>query len=139
MYSAMPTVKSETTLPEIIEEMTSHMAHRVIVLDSMGKAIGLISDSDLIARVHPKKHPSILAAFRHRNTNLFAEDTAEALMSPNPLSAPVNLSIIDAVRLMLQASRKWLVVVDAEDKPLGLVDRQALLLALSPDPPYFTV
>ena len=32
---------------------------------------------------------------------------------------------------MLAPARKWLVVIDGGGKPIGLVDRQALLLALS--------
>jgi predicted transcriptional regulator len=32
---------------------------------------------------------------------------------------------------MLAQGRKWLVVVDQEGKPLGLIDRQILLKAIS--------
>jgi predicted transcriptional regulator len=40
------------------------------------------------------------------------------------------LPVVDAVKKMLAESRKWLVIVDEYEKPLGLVDRQMLLEAV---------
>jgi predicted transcriptional regulator len=38
---------------------------------------------------------------------------------------------VDALRMMLADSRKWLVVVDPGGKPLGLVDRQIMLESIA--------
>jgi CBS domain-containing protein len=58
------------------------------------------------------------------------KETAFDLMSPGPLTAPSDLPVVDAVKKMLAESRKWLVIVDEYEKPLGLVDRQMLLEAV---------
>jgi predicted transcriptional regulator len=48
-------------------------------------------------------------------------------MSRDVLSASPNMSLIEATQMMLSQKRKWMVVVDANGKAIGLVDRQMLL------------
>jgi predicted transcriptional regulator len=38
--------------------------------------------------------------------------------------------IVEAVQRMLSAGRKWLVVVDDQNRPAGLIDREVALEAL---------
>jgi hypothetical protein len=38
---------------------------------------------------------------------------------------------VDAIKIMLADSRKWLVAVDEKGRPLGLVDRQILFEAIA--------
>ena len=52
-------------------------------------------------------------------------------MSPGPLTGTPDLSVVDAIKMMLAESRKWMVVVDEKGKPLGLVDRQIMLEAIA--------
>lgn len=58
-------------------------------------------------------------------------ETAGELMSPGVLTTSPQTTVADAARLMLDQGRKWMVVVDETKKPIGLVDRQILLEALS--------
>jgi CBS domain-containing protein len=135
MQTPIPMVEQSADIAAIIQTMTAHQSHRLIVVNDQGQAVGLISDSDLFARIQPQKHAGILAALRKRASAPFGDETALDLMSPEPLQAAPDLPIVDAVKLLLGASRKWLLVVDARKIPLGLVDRQALLLALAPESP----
>jgi CBS domain-containing protein len=135
MQPKIPVVGLDADLTEIIQTMNTHASHRVIVLDDRGRAAGLISDSDLFTRVQSQKHAGILDAFRKQGKAPDGKECAADLMSPDPLCAAPDISIVEAIRLMLKASRKWLLVIDADAQPLGLVDRQALLIALSPDNP----
>jgi len=48
-------------------------------------------------------------------------------MSGKVLSASPDTSLTEATHLMLSQKRKWMVVVDANGKAIGLVDRQMLL------------
>jgi CBS-domain-containing membrane protein len=52
-------------------------------------------------------------------------------MSPGVLTARPETPIVEAVKMMMSPKRKWLVVVDEHDQPLGLVDRHILLRAMS--------
>jgi predicted transcriptional regulator len=52
-------------------------------------------------------------------------------MSPEVLTVAPNTSLTEAVQIMLSAERKWMIVVDGSGKPVGLLDRQALLRAVA--------
>lgn len=131
MITPIPMVRQEDDLRMLIESFAHHNTHRLIVVDANGVAVGLISDSDVVARIPSQQRKSIIAALRQIGKPPPGTETAFDLMSPGPLTAPPNLSISEAMREMLAQSRKWLVVTDAQGKPLGLVDRQRLLEILA--------
>ena len=52
-------------------------------------------------------------------------------MSPGVLTARPETPLVEAVKMMMNPKRKWLVVVDEKNHPIGLVDRHMLLRAMS--------
>jgi CBS domain-containing protein len=131
MSANIPMVSQDDDLSSIIEKFSKADSHRLIVVDSEGKAVGLISDSDVIARVQPSKRKGILDAFRQIGKPPVGKETAFDLMSPKPLTGSPDLPLVDAIKIMLADSRKWLVAVDEKGRPLGLVDRQILFEAIA--------
>jgi CBS domain-containing protein len=131
MTRRIPLINEDDELSTIIEKFAVCESHRLVVVEETGKAIGLVSDSDIVTRVQPAQRGSILSAFRRGGKPVAGKETAYDLMSPVPLTAPPDLPVVDAVQKMLSESRKWLVVVDDQGKPLGLVDRQILLEAVT--------
>jgi predicted transcriptional regulator len=131
MTTEIPMCHQDEDLAAIIEKFARSNSNRLVVVDRQGRATGLISDSDVVARVQPAKRKNILEALRQIGQPAPGKETAFELMSPGPLTAPPDLALVDAVKQMLAASRKWLVVVDAQGKPLGLVNRELLLRALA--------
>lgn len=131
MTPIVPAVRHDDGLPEIVEKLLESGAHRVIVLDSAGKAIGLISDSDVVARIQPAQRRGVLAALFGDAASPASPVTAAELMSPGVLTASPETPLVSAARMMMNHKRKWLVVVDADERPLGLVDRHILLRALT--------
>lgn len=127
MTKDVPMVHQDEGLSAMIEKFAHSNSHRLIVVNSYGQAVGLISDSDIVARVQPAKRRNILDALRQAGQPPPGKETALDLMSPGPLTARPDLPVIEAVRLLLAESRKWLVVVDEDERPLGLVDRRILL------------
>jgi CBS-domain-containing membrane protein len=127
MTADIPMADQDDNLSTLIEKFARTASHRLIVIDAEGKSIGLISDSDVVARVQPARRRGILAALRQFGRLPAGKETALDLMSPGPLTAPPDMPVVEGVQLMLAKSRKWLVVVDAAGKPLGLVDRRRLL------------
>jgi predicted transcriptional regulator len=101
------------------------------VVDDEGKAIGLISDSDVVARIQPEKQNGILKALRRLGQTPPSQMTASNLMSPGVLTAFPETSVLEATKIMIDQSRKWLVVVDVNGLPVGLVDRKILLESLA--------
>jgi len=101
------------------------------VLDGHGKAAGLISDADVVTRIQPAHQPGVLAALLGTARAPSSDVTAVELMSAGVLSAGPETTLVEAVKLMVSAQRKWLVVVDEGGHPLGLVDRHILLRAMT--------
>jgi CBS domain-containing protein len=131
MLPNFPFIGQDDDLEKIIEKFTQTESNRLIVVDEAGKAIGLISDSDVVARIQPEKQSGILSALRKLGKAPAGHETAFDLMSAGVLTAPPSTPVVEAARLMLKQSRKWLVIVNEQDIPLGLVDRKVLLEALA--------
>jgi CBS domain-containing protein len=131
MSADIPMTNQDDDLSTIIEKFSQTDSHRLVVVDAEGKPLGLVSDSDVVARVQPAKRRGILDAFRRTGKPPSGKETAFDLMSPGPLTAPPELAVVDALKLMLAKSRKWMVVVDEAGRPLGLVDRQIMLEAIA--------
>ncbi|HCS39298.1 MAG TPA: hypothetical protein DIW44_06920 [Anaerolineaceae bacterium] len=131
MSAHIPMVNQDDDLSLIIEKFSKSDSNRLIVVNGEGIAIGLLSDSDIVARVQPEKRRGILDALRNIGKPPAGKEPAFDLMSQGPLTVLKETSVIEALKVMLQDSRKWLVVVDDKNKPLGLVDRQMMLEAMS--------
>jgi CBS-domain-containing membrane protein len=131
MAPVVPTVSQNDSLAVLVERFAQTNSHRLIVVDDFGKAIGLISDADVVARIQPGRRSGIIAALRRIGKTPSGKETAYDLMSHGPLSAPPDLPVVEAIRRMMAEARKWMVVVDGNGCPLGLVDRQILLEALA--------
>jgi len=131
MSRDIPMIYRDDTLPTIIEKFSQALSHRLIVVDEQGTALGLVSDADVVTRVQPAQKSGILNALRNLRKIPTGKETAGELMSPGVLSVSPQTPVTQAARLMLEKGRKWMVVVDETNKPLGLVDRQILLEAIS--------
>ncbi|HVM73192.1 MAG TPA: DUF190 domain-containing protein [Anaerolineales bacterium] len=131
MSESIPVVHQEDDLAAIVDTMLEGGSHRVIVVNEKGHAIGLISDSDVVARIQPEEQPGVLVALQGRGKPPSSTVTAADLMSPGVLTAKPETPLVAAVAMMMSPKRKWLVVVDEKDHPLGLVDRHILLRAMT--------
>ncbi|MBI3361155.1 MAG: CBS domain-containing protein, partial [Chloroflexi bacterium] len=132
MQADVPTVRADAELADIVDQMTNAELKRVIVVDGEGKAIGIINDGDLVARVKPEARPGLLRALARRGpAGKLPEVTAAQLMTPSVLTGPANIPIAEVVRQMLAQKRKRFVVVDDTGRPIGIVDRQMLLHAVA--------
>jgi len=136
--SQVPLVALGTPLPEVLRQVQETPLRRVIVIDSDGKAIGVIADLDILASrgLAARRNPILALAgrfslripedvFRRRSPS--GPLTAQQVMRPHLFSVTPATPVAEAVRLMLAQQIKRLVVVDEGGKPLGLVDRQQLL------------
>ena len=130
MSPRFPVVRYNEGLAAIVDKIVECGCHRVLVVDFLGKAIGLISDSDVVARIQPEQRSGVLAALFRRAEVPESDVTAEKLMSPKVLTAGAETTLVEAAKIMMASGRKWLVVVDENERPLGLVDRHILLRSM---------
>jgi CBS domain-containing protein len=131
MLAEIPTIHEDALLAEIIAEFLESATRRLIVTNSAGHPLGLISDADAVLRAQPSSQGGILQALRRKRAAPDEHITAAQLMSRGVLSAPPDMPLTEAAHLMLSQKRKWLVVVDDKGKAIGLVDRQILFKALA--------
>lgn len=137
----VPLVPMGIPLMETVRQVQETPFRRVIVVDSDGKAVGVIADSDLLASrgLAVRRNPILALAgrfslnipedlFRHRSSS--GPLVAQQVMRPHLFAVTPATSVAEALRLMLTYQIKRLVVVDEAGKPLGLVDRQQLLHSL---------
>ena len=62
MERAVSAVLPETLLTDVLALLTADRSQRVIVVDADRHVVGIISDTDLLARLSPETHPGILGA-----------------------------------------------------------------------------
>jgi arabinose-5-phosphate isomerase len=81
----------------------------ILLVDGQGKLSGIFTDSDL-ARL-----------FEHRREHALDRPIRE-VMTARPVTVPTGTKMIDAVATMARRKISELPVVDAEDRPVGLID-----------------
>jgi len=132
MNPDVPTVTLEAELADIAEKMVTATLKRVIVINGEGKAVGIINDGDLVARVKPETRSGVLRVLaRLALPHTLPTETAAQLMTPSVLTGPAHTPIAEAIRMMLEQKRKRFVVVDDQHHPIGIVDRQTLMHAIA--------
>jgi CBS domain-containing protein len=131
MLSDIPTVHQDALLVDVVACFLKTGSRRLVVTDDEDKPIGLISDADAVMRVQPSARRGVLQALRGKRSSPDEKATAAQLMSRVVLSASPDTTLTEAAHSMLANKRKWMVVVDAQGKAIGLVDRQILFRALS--------
>ena len=139
MEPEVPTVP-ETALAEVVlQRVLSTPLRRVVVVAPTGQASGIITDRDLLAYADPALRPGILQALAGRLAPPVAglaagratgPITAATLMRPQVFAVRPDTPLVEAIRLMVARRVKRLVVLDAEGRPVGVVDRQRLLQSL---------
>lgn len=131
MVSEIPMVHADADLAELVNAFVAANTHRLIVVDENARPIGLVNDADVVTRLQPAHQRGILDALQRRGPVPASSATARELMSPEVLTVTPETALTEATQKMLAAGRKWMTVVDAQGKPLGLLDRQALLVAVT--------
>jgi CBS domain-containing protein len=130
MLETAQTVKTNALLQEIIQVLKHEVYKRLLVLDESGKAVGVITESDLLARVDQPQRQPILAALRGHEQAAQSHLTASALMTSPIIVVAPQTPAHAALRLLLENQIKRLPVVDENGFPLGMVGRAGLMEVL---------
>lgn len=137
MRKDVPTVGPDAPLGEVLEAVMSTPVHRALVVDGERRAVGIVSDQEILDRVTPAMRPGALRSLVRRLP--FSHPTpadrhsrasrAADLMSPVATAREDQL-LRDAIAPMMRAPHKLVAVVDGEGRLLGAVDRVDLLRGL---------
>ena len=130
MSDRLPSVHINDDLADVLRQMLDAQTTYILVMDEQDYPVGVITDGDLVARVNPAARRSVLQALADRVMGVDrGQALARDLMSKDVLTAAPELSVVEAVALLLREKRKRLVVVDAQKHAVGVVDRQTLMAA----------
>jgi CBS domain-containing protein len=130
------TVFATAPLAEVVGKLLEAEVKRVLVVDEAGRLTGVVTDSDIAARVDPELRPGILTQLRsrwnetaHRQIQrAYGQRAADVMTSP-AVAIVESAPVIDALTLTVERSLKRLPVIDASGRPVGIVSRPALLAA----------
>jgi len=132
MTTPLPAVHVNDDLADVLQSLLQSAVKGVIVLDEREHPVGIITDGDIVARVSPVMRRNVLGAISARvlGTDVKrGEATAGELMSERVVTAPPQMTVVEAISLLLHEGRKRLIVVNDEGQAVGLIDRQTLLAA----------
>ena len=114
MRTTVATVRPDDLYSTVLERMIGDPLRRVVVVDDDRNVLGIIFDADL------------LNSAREAPQNVIAED----IMSPTVFTVRDEARPIDVIQTMIQRRVKRLIVVDAENRLQGIIDRHDMLRAM---------
>ena len=110
--AANPIVTEDATVAEAAIQMTQSKLGIVSIVDNGGHLVGVFTDGDL------------RRAIDHKD---LARESVGHLMSRNPKSVTADTILQDAVTFLREMQVDSLVVVDGQQRPVGVIDVQDLL------------
>ncbi|MBI4675450.1 MAG: CBS domain-containing protein [Chloroflexi bacterium] len=133
MISSVPTASAEETVAKVMLQLLSSPYRRVVVVDAQRRVLGLITDHELIKRLGPETHATLLQRLIGHGAaseELTVQGKASEWMVRPVFTIQADAPIMDALRSMMEHRIKRLPVVNGADKLVGMVDRDAVLRAV---------
>jgi CBS-domain-containing membrane protein len=129
MTKKVVTVRPTTPYKDLVALMSKHAIAAlpvVDVLDSEGRLVGMVSETDLLAKERAAAERRPITRSRPEHGKAHAE-VAEQLMTSPVVTARADDTLARAARLMYQERVNHLPVVDATGRLAGIVSRGDLL------------
>jgi CBS domain-containing protein/PII-like signaling protein len=130
------TVPETAPLADVVGKLLESDVKRVVVVDASRRVTGIITDSDIVARLDPEERPGILTVLRsrwneaaHRQVQRAYGQRASDVMTAPVVTVLETASVIDALTLTVGRHVKRVPVIDAQNRLVGIVSRTALLAA----------
>lgn len=122
MSSDLVTVDIDDPLSKVKDIFDQHHFHHLIVIGH-GKLLGVISDRDLLKAISPNigtaaEKPSDVATLNKR---------VHQIMTRKPFTLMADNTIIDAIALLNSKNVSCIPIVNATDKPIGIVTWRDIL------------
>jgi nucleotide-binding universal stress UspA family protein len=134
----VPVVSPQTSADDVLAQVLENPFRRVVVVDDAGKVLGLVTDRDVLARASIDTRPWLVRILRGQRAPLpkplhtpGRPLTAADLMAPSLITVRPEEPLAHAIRLMMQHRVKRLIVVDADGRFRGLIDRREILRLLA--------
>jgi CBS domain-containing protein len=142
MTRDVPALSEPATIEQIFEALVSSAHKRVVIVDDRKRVVGIVADSDLIARVSRESWPGIveilaakvpierISAGARQHIQKLRARTARELMTRDVITVRDKMPVASALALSAEKRVKRLPVVDAEGELVGIVGRTEMMRAL---------
>ena len=124
MHRSLLTCRPSATLGQVAVLLDQHHVHALVVSDRDGRALGLISDTDLLAGEWLSSDPESLTVMRKL--------TAADLMSTPVVSVEADMPLSEAVRVLLEKQISRLLVTE-NGQPTGVISISDFVASLARD------
>jgi H+/Cl- antiporter ClcA/CBS domain-containing protein len=126
------TVGLNTPLTDAVEIMATTGHKRLVVIDPTQKAVGILTESDLLNRITNGKRSNVLDRLsgQSHQDDLGLTETVQQIMTTPVLTVQTDSTAAAALRLTIDNQIKRLPVVDAAGHVQGMVGRAGLMRVL---------
>jgi len=135
MFRDVPTASPDAPLSEVLNKLIATPLRRVVVVDESRRVLGIVVDAGLLAQISRQAAPGAFRSLLARLANLPAEPSAIAgraadVMERVVFTVHTDTPLVEVIQQMIEKRVKRLVVTDAEERLIGMVDRASLLRAI---------
>ncbi|MFI0999475.1 CBS domain-containing protein [Streptomyces galbus] len=127
MSSAVVRVQAGTPFKEIAHLLLEYDITAVPVVDAADRPVGVVSEADLLHKMWGRQEAAVTGAGGAPPPAKMSAVDAAGLMTSPPVCAYEDWSVVDAARVMARHGVKRLLVVDEEQRLIGVVSRSDLL------------
>ena len=137
------TVQEQAPLAEVIDALLISPLKRVVVLDREQHVTGIISDVDVLGRMHAEGRPGLLAMLTNWARGVPARVPTGALqslggkariardiMNRDVITVGESMSVQETIERMMSTGRKVLPVINTQNQLVGVVGRSDVLSVL---------
>jgi len=138
MTRDVATISPATPVKEIARQIAKLRVSALPVVDAAGTVVGVVSEADLLYKEGREHSAPRSRLFESRTRRLArakeAALTAGDLMTTPAITVAPATPLVEAARRMRDRGVKRLVVVDEQDRPVGIISRgDAIRIFLRPD------
>ncbi len=138
MSEAVLMIPQEMSLPGAARLLSQAQVTGAPVVDARGRCVGVLSATDFM---HWAENPKARAELPERliycepwqmpEVDKLPEEAVGHYMCKDPVTVPAHVRIGELARMMLDAHIHRLIVVDSEQRPIGIVTTTDILAALA--------
>jgi CBS domain-containing protein len=130
MTPHVPTISPDASADEVLSGILASPFRRVVVIDAERRVLGLVTDRAILAHAEPASRAGLFArltGWAAPPAPVYHEPLIAALlMEREVITIPDQASLAETARQFLAHRIKRLIVIDAEGRLAGLVDRRVL-------------
>ena len=138
MSEALVVIPQEMSLQGAAHLLVQAGVSGAPVVDKSGRCVGVLSAADFMRWADKEKkcvphggHASYCSSWQISKFEDLPGDSIENFMTPDPVVSSKGTSIADLARMMVDAHIHRVIVVDAQQRPIGVVSSTDILAAVA--------